>query len=213
MKVGAIWGDPNNTGRGITLPLSTFRALYGDRPPAELRITPAAGVSIDALERRLEAAKIDPDLEIVNGDELSADLEQSIKGFVTPFTALQRGMLVVALVAVTSTLLLVGVQRRREHGLLLAVGMAPSDLGGMVLTEAGIVGVAASVLGTVAGFVTYVAMMWVSPLLTGLSAPFHFDLAAPLVYGAVGLVFVLLGAALPAWRTSRLDPAVALRYE
>jgi putative ABC transport system permease protein len=213
MKVGAIWGDPNNTGRGITLPRATFLELYGDRPPNELRITPAAGVSIDELERRLEAAKIDPDLEIVNGDELSADVEQSIKGFVTPFIALQRGMLIVALVAVTSTLLLVGVQRRREHGLLLAVGMAPAGLGRMVLAEAGIVGIAASALGTIAGVVTYVAMMWVSPLLTGLSAPFHFDLTAPLVYGGTGLMFVVLGAALPAWRTSRLDPAIALRYE
>jgi putative ABC transport system permease protein len=122
-------------------------------------------------------------------------------------------MLVVALIAVTSTLLLVGVQRRREHGLLLAVGMAPVGLGRMVLTEAGVVGIAASVLGTIAGIATYVAMIWVSPLFTGLSAPFRFDLVAPLVYGGVGLVFVLLGAALPAWRTARLDPAVALRYE
>jgi putative ABC transport system permease protein len=213
MKVGAIWGDPNNTGRGITLPRDVFTALYGERPAGELRIVPAAGVSIRELERRLEAAKIDPDLKIVNGDELTADIEQSIKGFVTPFTALQRGMFVVALIAVMSTLLLVGVQRRREHGLLLAVGMAPVGLGQLVLAEAGIVGIAASVLGTLAGIVTYVAMMWVSPLLTGLSAPFHFDLAAPLLYGGIGLVFVLLGAALPAWRTSRLDPALALRYE
>ena len=213
MTVGAVWGDPNNTGRGITLPRSKFIELYGERPPSELRITPAAGVSLDELEHRLEAAKIDPDLKIVNGDELSADVEESIKGFVTPFTALQRGMLVVALVAVTSTLLLVGVQRRREHGLLLAVGMSPGDLGRMVLTEAGIVGIAASILGTIAGVVTYVAMIWVSPLLTGLSAPFHFDLTAPMVYGGIGLVFVLVGAALPAWRTSRLEPAIALRYE
>jgi ABC-type antimicrobial peptide transport system permease subunit len=56
-------------------------------------------------------------------------------------------------------------------------------------------------------------MMWVSPLLTGLTAPFHFELTGPFVYGTIGLVFVLLGASLPAWRTSRLDPAVALRYE
>ena len=94
---------------------------------------------------------------------------------------------------------------RRRH--------ADGGLGRMVLTEAGIVGIAASILGTIAGIATYVAMIWVSPLLTGLSAPFRFDLVAPLVYGGAGLVFVLVGAALPAWRTARLDPAVALRYE
>jgi ABC-type antimicrobial peptide transport system permease subunit len=60
---------------------------------------------------------------------------------------------------------------------------------------------------------TYVAMMWVSPLFTGLAAPFVFDVWAPLAYGAIGLAFVLVGAALPAWRTTRIDPAIALRYE
>lgn len=211
--VGAIWGDPDNTGRSVTMPRSAFVDLYGERPPSSLRITPATGVTAADLERRLEAAALDPDLLIQNGEELADDLATSISGFVTPFIALQRGMLVVALIAVTSTLLLVGVQRRREHGLLLAVGMAPGDLGRLVLSEAGVIGIAGSILGTIAGAVTYIAMMWVSPLLTGLSAPFRFDPTAPVVFGAIGLACVLLGAAVPAWRTSRVDPALALRYE
>lgn len=210
--VGAIWGDPDNTGRSIAVPRETFIEMYGDRPPSALYIE-ADGVSVDELERRIEAAALDPDLKVFDGRELADNFAEGIGGFVAPFTALQRAMLVVSLIAVTSTLLLVGVQRRREHGLLIAVGMAPAGLGRLVLTEAGIIGIAGSVLGTLSGLVTYVAMMWVSPLLTGLAAPFRFDLAAPVIYGGIGLVFVLLGAAVPAWRTSRLDPALALRYE
>lgn len=213
LTVGAIWADPNNMGHGITVPDETFFELYGRRVPGSVQVTPEPGVTTSELDARIEAAALDPDLVSYDTEELAANFVESIGTFVTPFTALQRGMLVVALIAVTSTLLLVGVQRRREHGLLLAVGMAPVGLGRMVLTEAGIVGIAASVLGTIAGVATYVAMIWVSPLFTGLSAPFRFDLVAPLVYGGVGLVFVLIGAALPAWRTAKLDPAVALRYE
>ena len=178
-----------------------------------MTLRPAPGVTLEELDRRIESANLDPDLMSRTPPELADEFKRSIGGFVTPFTALQRGMLIVALIAVTSTLLLVGVQRRREHGLLIAVGLPPAGLGRMVLAEAGIVGIAASVLGTIAGLATYVAMMWVSPLFTGLAAPFSFDFATPLVYGGIGLVFVLLGAALPAWRTARLDPAVALRYE
>ena len=210
--VGVIWGDPDNTGRSIAVPAETFTELYGERPPSSLFVE-ADGISAAELDRRIEAAQLDPDLKVMTGPEMAAALEESIGGFVTPFAALQRGMLIVALVAVTSTLLLVGVQRRREHGLLMAVGLAPTGLGRLVLTEAGIVGIAGSILGTLAGLGTYVAMMLVSPLVTGLAAPFHFDLIAPLIYGGIGLVFVLLGASVPAWRTSRLDPALALRYE
>ena len=211
--VGAIWADPDNIGNGITMPPELFRQLYGDRPVGGLRVEPEDGVTLAELDARIEAAALDPDLVSLDPRELAADVTESIKTFVSPFAALQRAMLVVALVAITSTLLLVGVQRRREHGLLMAVGMAPAGLGQMVLTEAGVVGITASILGTIAGTVTYVAVMWVSPLFTGLSAPFHFVLTAPLLYGGIGLIFVLLGAALPAWRTSRLDPALALRYE
>lgn len=214
LTVGAVWSDPENGGLAITVPPESFGALYGaDRPSSSLIVVPEPGITNDDLAARIEAAAIDPDLRALTEDGLREDFERSIGGFVTPFIALQRGMFVVGLIAVTSTLLLVGVQRRREHGLLLAVGMAPAGLGRMVLAEAGLVGVVASIVGTVAGIGTYIAMMWVSPLFTGLTAPFRFDLTMPFLYGGIGLAFVLLGASLPALRTARLDPAVALRYE
>ena len=212
--VGAIWGDPDNTGLGVTMRRESFDELYGaNRTDSGVIAVAEPGVSNAELAGRIEAAAIDPDLFAMDAPELQADFEKSIGGFVTPFASLQRGMFVVGLIAVTSTLLLVGVQRRREHGLLLAVGMAPSGLGRMILAEAGIVGIVACLLGTVAGIATYIAMMWVSPIFTGLSAPFSFDVWGPLVYGGIGLLCVLAGAALPAVRTASLDPAIALRYE
>jgi len=56
-------------------------------------------------------------------------------------------------------------------------------------------------------------MMNTTPVLFGLHAPFRLALDAPLLYGAVALATVLLGAALPAWRTSRLEIVEALQYE
>jgi putative ABC transport system permease protein len=213
LKVGAIWADPDNTGSSLTVAVADFPEMFGEHPPASLSLEPEPGVSLDELDRRVEAAALDPDLMSRNSEEFADDLEKSIGSFVTPFAALQRAMLVVALVAVTSTLLLVGVQRRREHGTLLAVGMAPGGLARMVLSEAGLVGLTGAVLGTIAGIVSFVAMIWVSALVTGLEAPFRFDLVAPLVYGVGSSLLVLVAAAFPAWRTSRIEPAVALRYE
>ena len=59
----------------------------------------------------------------------------------------------------------------------------------------------------------YRTMTFVAPILTGLKPPFHLSPSAPLIYGFIATVVVLAGAALPAWRTSRLDVVAALQYE
>ena len=81
------------------------------------------------------------------------------------------------------------------------------------LVLAGIVSLLGTVLGTVAGLGLMVAMINATPVLFGIHAPFRLALGAPLLYGAVALAIVLLGAALPAWRTSRLEIVEALQYE
>ena len=79
--------------------------------------------------------------------------------------------------------------------------------------RAGVVGVAGTILGALASVGTYLAMSFVAPILTGLKPPFHIAYAAPLIYGVIATTVVLAGAALPAWRTSRLDVVAALQYE
>jgi len=83
----------------------------------------------------------------------------------------------------------------------------------MTMIEAGLIGLAGSVLGAVASVGAYLALAWVSPILTGLQPPMRFDPIAPLGYGLLATACVVLGAAWPAWRTSRLEVVTALQYE
>ena len=141
--------------------------------------------------------------------ELSGDIGQQL----APFWALQRGLLLVSFIAVLSTLLLVGVQRRRELGLLAAVGMRPSELSRMVMAEAGVIGVIGAVLGAIGSVGMYVAFHLIVPVVIGFSDPLRFDVGAVGVYGPIAIVIVLLAAAWPAWRTSRVEVLEALQYE
>ncbi len=104
-------------------------------------------------------------------------------------------------------------KRKAEHGLLAAVGMPPGDLGRMILVEAGLFGVIGTLCGLVGGVLSLMAFCLASTTMTGLYIPFHLDFMPLLTAGFIATAFVLAGAALPAWRTSRLDPVVALRYE
>jgi putative ABC transport system permease protein len=213
LKVGGVWGDPNGLGKGITMSRSAMDRIWGPQPVDEIWVTPQPGVSVGGLAERVRTATLDPAVRALTPDELADDIAVDVKGFTAPFWALQRALLLVAIVATLSTMLLVGLQRRREHGVLAALGMAPVDLARMTLVEAGTVGLAGSVLGAVASVGAYLALAFVSPILTGLEPPFRFDPLAPLGYGALATVCVVLGAAWPAWQTSKLEVITALQYE
>ena len=118
-----------------------------------------------------------------------------------------------AFIAVVSTLLLVGVQRRRELGLLAAVGMEPAELSGMVLVEGLTVGFVGSVLSSVAAVGMYTAFNLTTPLVIGFKNPWRLEPTSLVVWVPVALATVLAAAALPAWRTSRVQVVEALQYE
>ena len=213
LAVGGVWGDPNGLGNGVTMSRTAMERIWGPQPVDELWLDPQPGVSPEALATTVRAAHLDPAVRALPPPELADDIAADIKNFTSPFWALQRALLLVAIIATVSTMLLVGLQRRREQGLLAALGMGPGDLGAMTMIEAGLIGLAGSVLGAVASVGAYLALAWVSPILTGLQPPMRFDPIAPLGYGLLATACVVLGAAWPAWRTSRLEVVTALQYE
>ena len=96
---------------------------------------------------------------------------------------LQRALLLMAFVAVLSTLLLVGIQRQRQLGLLAAVGMAPREIAGMVLAEAAMVGVCAVVLGAPTSVAMYGVCLAAELGATALHDPTEGGLASGLWLG------------------------------
>jgi ABC-type antimicrobial peptide transport system permease subunit len=59
----------------------------------------------------------------------------------------------------------------------------------------------------------YGGLLLIGPVLLGFKEPFAVDLGSAAVYTIVAVVIALLGAAWPAWRTSRIEVLTALAYE
>jgi putative ABC transport system permease protein len=213
VPVLGVWQDGNFGGRSVTMTVPALEAIYGPLPTEGASLRPKAGVKPDDLAAEARAANLDPDIQIQTPSELVRQLSGDINSQLAPFWALQRALLLVAFIAVLSTLLLVGVQRRRELGLLAAVGMRPSELSTMVFSEAGAVGLAGAGVGVLSSVVMLFGLIFLIPILVGFRDPLRMDFTSVAIYGAVAMIVVLAAAAWPAWRTSRLEVLEALQYE
>lgn len=138
---------------------------------------------------------------------------RAVTAQVEPFWALQRALLVVSFVAVLFTLLLGAVQRRRELGVLGAIGMRPLEVGTTMVTEGATVGIIGALLGTIAAIGFVVGMADTTAVLLGFRDPVRFDLLSPVVWGAVAVAVVVAAASWPAWRAARTEVLPALQYE
>lgn len=213
LRVAGIWATGNNNGYSAEISVPRLEELYGPQPASDVLLAPAPGVSPEELARRVEAANLDPDLYALTPDELAAQLADEVADQVTPFWALQRLLLFVALVGTLSTLLLVGVQRRRELGVLGAVGFGPLSLGRMTLIEGVAAALAGALIGAVGSVAVFEALRNAAAVSIGSRPPFGSDPVGAVVATALALLVVAIGGALPAWRTSRLQIVEAIRDE
>ena len=136
------------------------------------------------------------------------------------FSLISMIIIIIAAVNIMHTFLMIIVERRRELGVMRAVGATRSAIACLVLTEAAVVGLVGGAIGSFLGWLIAKGIDKIfADGLFGYSVPdfpfkpetlFSWD---PwfFVVGIVGaILFCLLGALVPALRAANLDPAAAL---
>jgi len=126
--------------------------------------------------------------------------------------------LAVATLGIINTLVMAILERRREIGILKALGAADRDVKQLFFVEAGVMGLFGGVLGVGFGWFIGRALTWGTNIYLhrqNLPSAHVFSVPWWLVLGAIVFaVCVSLGAGLyPASRAARLNPVEALRYE
>jgi putative ABC transport system permease protein len=126
--------------------------------------------------------------------------------------------LAVATLAIINTLVMAVLERRREIGVMKAIGASDGDVKKLFFTEAGAMGFFGGVLGIVLGFAIGKAIN----IGTGIYLQRHQLPAEPvwimpvwLIGAAIGfsIVVSLLAGLYPASRAAKLDPVQTLKYE
>ncbi len=126
--------------------------------------------------------------------------------------------LAVAFIGIVNTLVMAILERRREIGIMKAIGASDSDVKKLFFAEAGAMGILGGVVGVALGWaIGQVINLGTNVYLKSQSFPPEHFWSVPWWLVAFALLFsflVSLAAGLyPAGRAARLDPVQALRYE
>jgi ABC-type antimicrobial peptide transport system permease subunit len=126
--------------------------------------------------------------------------------------------LAVASIGIVNTLVMAILERRREIGIMKAIGASDSDVKKLFFAEAGAMGILGGIVGVALGWgIGKVINAGTNVYLRSQSLPADNFWAVPwwLVLFAIGfaLLVSLVSGLYPAGRAARLDPVQALRYE
>jgi hypothetical protein len=160
------------------------------------------------LERCLTLLNIYP---LVNPQEISvvgSSFVQTIFGLFESFSSLAALIGCIGLMIVMYRIV---IERRRQFGMLRAIGVLPRMISGSMILEGAIIGFIGMMLGLVMG--SYTGYLMIETLsAAGEVPPQEFPYGKFGLYAAAGLALTLLCTALPARNIMRLHPAEATRY-
>jgi putative ABC transport system permease protein len=214
--VGIFTASDARLARGGTLTAfdtATARAQFSPTPDSytSIDLSAAVGTSEDALARNV-AAVLPNDAEAATRTELntaSGRLDGKLTEILLIFAVIA---LFVSIFLVANTFTMLAAARAREHALLRAVGAARRYVLRLVLAEAVLVGVVATVLGYLLGIGAAAALSQLFSVTDGPQVPLEvLSAGAILAALGVGVGVTTLAAYIPARRAAAVPPIAALR--
>lgn len=211
---GSVFGQPQDM--YVSMPLSTFLALYGSRRSLNLSVTSA---SQETYQDAVEEARV-----VMRTRRRLGTSEKDSFGIITPSAINELrdkifGTIQIAAIGITSISLVVGgivimnimlvsvTERTKEIGIRKSIGARRSDILKQFLAESTILSLLGGSIGIAIAFALAKLVATLTPVPTAL--PLLAVTVALFVSASVGLI----SGVYPAWRAAGLDPIEALRAE
>jgi len=204
---GIVTDTPNHTGSKLYYNLSTAEALAGS--PYYLNTVLLAAPNPAALEPRLERAG----WRVFLATDLAAMNAQTAYMFSNLLNGAGVLGLLVGGVGIANTMQVLMRRRRREIAIWKSMGYRSGDLLALFAIEAGLLGLAGSLLGALLGVALSAGLVDLFSRTSTLLVSWAYDYTAVAVSVAVGVVTTLVFALWAIARNSRVSPLTLLRDE
>lgn len=219
--VGTVsFGDAGGASAYFNLfDLDTIQSLLGAEDLVDgVALSAADGVSSAALlDQVSEAISGEPNLETVLGEVLVEESNAEFAEFIDILGYILLGFAIVVLfvsifIIYNTFAILIG-QRIRQFGLLRSIGATGRQLTSMVMIEALIIGIVASIIGLFGGMGIATALKWLFGQGGGEfpDGPLIFKARTIVVVFVLGIGVTLGSAILPAFVAQRIPALAALR--
>lgn len=214
-RVLGVFYDYGSDQGALIMGRSLYDAWFDDPGVTSLALFLGEGADSEAVVTEL-LGRVPEGLTVIartNDTLRSASLEVFDRTF--EVTAVLRLLaFIVAFVGVLAALMALELERSRELGVMRAWGVTPGEVGRLVVTQTGLMGLVSGILAVPMGIVLSVVMIFV---INKRSFGWTLDMQVGPEIVAQALALALVGALLagiyPAWRMSRTSPALALRGE
>jgi|GEM_PF-168246 len=179
-----------------------------------IQLTLAPNADPAVVEPRLRAiASKYPQFKLVSGKSYFDELSQQFNAIFGMMYGLLAVLALPSLIAILNTLAISVLERTREIGMLRAIGATRKQVSRTVLAEALLLAAIGTAFGLIAGlYLGYVFVLGMNA--SGIfPMEYTFPYIGIVIAIAVGLLFGVIAAILPARQAARMEIIEALRYE
>jgi putative ABC transport system permease protein len=214
MRIAGIFYDYGTELGVVMMPIERYWQLFDDPQVSSLGVYLNDGVDSDVMVERVRAEFPNQALNVRSNRTLRETSIEILDRTFAITNVLQLLATIVAFVGILAALTAMQLERLREFGMLRAIGLDPRQLWQLILSETGLMGVVAGLVAMPVGTAMALALIFVINRISfGWTLQFAFE---PAIYAqalATAIIAALLAGIVPAWRISRVAPALALREE
>jgi putative ABC transport system permease protein len=213
LVVGTILATPEVGGRRIQMSYRLAEQIFGPQPAGLVFLEPAAGSSVQKLGAAIGSHGFNQPVRATDAAGYENAVASGEARFLAPLNTLKYGLLAIAFISVSSTLLLTGMRRRREIALIQALGATRGKVFAVTTVEAVIASAVGATFSAALSVAILEAVRRAAIVNVGSDSPLVFPLSEALLYAALATTAAILASLIPAWRSTQTAPSTALRDE